>query len=201
MDLLHSTTSPKWAPLCLQNLDAVLCDHAHCEKKAAVAALSLLNSYPQHDQLVRQAASLAQEELRHFRQVHRFIVARKLVLPHDTGDAYVNALRKQMRHARAEHLMDRLLVAALVEARSCERLQLLGEALQAAAVPPPGPEAPGELAKFYLGLAAREAGHARLFIRLAQRYLPPAAVQERLQALLEMEAEVVADLPLLPRIH
>ncbi len=202
-ELLAVETSPEWAPLCLTDMDAVLCDHAHCEKKAAVAALSLINSYPQHTVLVRQAAGLAAEELRHFRQVHRRVVARGKTLAHDPGDPYVNALRKLLRHGQQEHFMDRLLVGALVEARSCERLGLLGRALTQAAPSAPAPLRAelAELGQFYADLCAREAGHAQLFVRWARRYLSPPAVATRLAELIDVEARILMAMPLAPRIH
>jgi tRNA-(ms[2]io[6]A)-hydroxylase len=200
---LGCATTPQWAVGCLAQMDAVLCDHAHCEKKAAVAALSLLNSYPQHAHLVRQMAGLAQEELRHFRQVYRFIEARGLQLPHDAGDPYVGALRRLIRHGKEDHFIDRLLVSALIEARSCERLGLLGQALttQGAEQVAGTSEGDADLGAFYLGLAVREAGHAKLFVRLAERYADRGAVTARLADLVAAEADIVQQLPVEPRIH
>ncbi len=195
-NFLRPLVAPGWTEACLANMDAVLCDHAHCEKKAAVSALSLINSYPQHDELVRRAAALAQEEMRHFAQVHRLVVARGLTLTGDKGDPYVHALRRHMRHGLQQHFMDRLLVSALIEARSCERLQQLGEALATATLPEQT-----ELAPFYRDLAKREAGHARLFVRLAQRYLDKSQVAERLMELAELEFAAIASVPVSPRIH
>jgi tRNA-(ms[2]io[6]A)-hydroxylase len=190
---LAASTDPRWLPLALERFDEVLCDHAHCEKKAAAQAISLLASWPEKVLLVQRLARLAQEELQHFRQVYDRVVARGLVLGRDRGDPYARALRAHVRHqAEGPRLTDLLLVAALIEARSHERLALLAGGLA---------EREPELARFYEALATAEAGHARLFVGLAEEYDDPAAVAERLAELARLEAELVAGLPLEPRIH
>jgi tRNA 2-(methylsulfanyl)-N6-isopentenyladenosine37 hydroxylase len=185
---LRSSTDKRWVDVALGDFDAVLLDHAHCEKKAAATAMALVSDYPERNELVRRLARLAREELRHFTQVHRIVVARGLTLARDRGDPYAKELVRLVRHAPDERRTDRLLVASLIEARSAERLQLLAEALGDA-----------ELRVFYAGLAEAEAGHHRLFSELARRYDPSAP--ERLAVLAEAEAEIVAKLPLAPRIH
>ena len=190
MEILASQSSPRWAAYCTEHLDEVMADHAHCEKKAAAAALSLIHDYPQHTRLVRQMAALACEEMRHFRQVHRLIVAQRRVLTPDRGDPYVKALRQHVRHAQGPRLLDRLLICALIEARSCERLGLLGAALQ-----------PPTLSQFYTTLAVREAGHAKLFMQLACHLGDAASARSRLGSLRLIEADLVQRLPLAPRIH
>lgn len=188
--LLRSRTDPRWVEVALARLDAVLLDHAHCEKKAAAQAMSLLSTYPERVELVRRMAALAREELAHFRQVHDRLVARGLVLGRDPGDPYARELRRHLRRDDPGRFLDLLLVSALIEARSCERLGLL-----AAALPDP------DLAAFYATLATAEQGHARLFVDLARRYVDPAEVAARLDELATAEAEVVARLPLEPRVH
>lgn len=190
MQVLQSTTSPEWLALALSQFDDVLIDHAHCEKKAAAAAMALVAQYPDRAQLVRRCVKLAQEELRHFYQVHRIIVQRGLVYTRDEGDPYAQLLLKQCRNGPQERLIDRLLVMSLIEARSCERLSLLAEGLQ-----------DESLAKFYRGLATAEAGHHRLFVDLAELYENAETVQQRLQELAQIEARIVADLPLTARVH
>ncbi|RYF09266.1 MAG: tRNA-(ms[2]io[6]A)-hydroxylase, partial [Deltaproteobacteria bacterium] len=180
---LSQATSPRWIDCCLGQMGRVLIDHAHCEKKAAASAMSLVNDYPEDSELVRQMAALALEELRHFRQVHRLIVARGEALGRDLGDPYVKALRLHIRPQRDERLLDRLLVSALIEARSCERLGLLGEHLT-----------DPELAHFYTTLAAREGGHATLFVRLAELRCGAPTTQLRLNALRAHESAIVASL-------
>lgn len=189
-DVLQSATSPKWVEVALADFDAVLTDHAHCEKKAASSAMALVNSYPELSELVRRCVKLAQEELRHFQQVHQIILRRGGTLGKDHGDPYAQALLKCMRHGPLQRRMDRLLVCSLIEARSCERLALLGEGLE-----------DPQLANFYKGLAGAEAGHHRLFVDLAARYHPPAEVEARLRELAQREAAIVAELPVAPRIH
>lgn len=188
--MILSATDPRWLALALERVDEVLVDHAHCEKKAAASALSLVAAYPERRHLVRRLSALAIEELRHFRAVHAELVRRGLVLARDPGDPYAVALQKLLRHGREERFLDRLLVCGLIEARSRERLALLAEALPDAG-----------LARLYAKLASAEAGHAELFRELAARYVPPDVVAARLGALARDEAELVRALPLAPRIH
>ena len=189
-EILHIPTSDRWLPLALANLDAILVDHAHCEKKAAAAALSLIAQYPEHATLVQHCVGLAQEELRHFKQVHRLILQRGGALTRDPGDPYARALLKHTRDGAKDRMVDRLLICALIEARSCERLGLLGDGLTDAT-----------LALFYRGLAKAEAGHYRLFVDLARTVSPAPKVDARLQALCAAEADLITSLPVLPRIH
>lgn len=189
MTLLRSKTDPRWAAIAVADLDATLQDHAHCEKKAAASALKLVADFPAPPGLVRSLARLAQEELQHFLAVVAELGRRGVPLQPDRGDAYAQALVRLVRHgAPDERLCDRLLVSALIEARSCERLGLLAEALPDAG-----------LRELYARLAQAEAGHERLFVELARGVRPDAGA--RLAALAEEEARVVAGLPLLPRIH
>lgn len=191
MEILQAPTPSTWLPVALANFDAVLLDHAHCEKKAAASALALVQAYPDRSELVRRCVGLAQEELRHFRQVHRILLARGQVLQRDAGDPYAQALLKHMRSGKHERMIDRLLVSSLIEARSCERLRLLGDALEDL-----------ELAHFYRGLATAEAGHHRLFVKLAERYASDDCdIPGRLHALARLETEIMLQLPVEPRIH
>ncbi len=187
--VLLNSTDPRWLQVALAGLDAVLVDHAHCEKKAAATALSLVAAYPDREQLVRRMSALAIEELRHFRQVHELLCERGLQLGRDPGDPYARELMLRVRSSGTGRLTDRLLVAALIEARSHERLDLLA-----------GGVADSGLSSFYAALARAEKGHARLFVELAERYDPDGA-PGRLDELAGYEAEVVAALPLEPRIH
>lgn len=196
MTPLLNATPEGWLPCALANLDAVLIDHAHCEKKAASHALTLVNQYPERSALIGPLIALAQEELRHFRAVFRLLQSRDIVLTRDGGDPYVQALMSAARHGRDERLIDRLLIASLVEARSAERLALLGEGLARAT-----DAADLALAPFYQRLAKCEAGHHRLFVRLAKKIAPPAAVMARLIELAAHEAQVLAALPILPQVH
>lgn len=188
--MIDSATDPRWLAAALGDLDRVLVDHAHCEKKAAATALSLIQAYPGRALLVRRLTALAIEELRHFRAVCERLDERGVALTPDRGDPYARALRALVRSGEPDRLLDRLLVAGLIEARSCERLRLLGEH-----VGEPG------LAAFYHSLARAEAGHATLFRELAETFAPAAAVEMRLAELVAEEASIVAQLPAEPRIH
>jgi tRNA 2-(methylsulfanyl)-N6-isopentenyladenosine37 hydroxylase len=189
MSLLRSSTDRRWVAVALADLDRTLADHAHCEKKAAATAMKLVSDHPAHAAQVRVLARLAQEEQRHFFAVLAELARRGVTLPPDGGDLYVQRLLRLVR-AGPERLLDRLVVSALIEARSCERLGLLGAALP-----------PGRLRVLYLRLAQAEAGHEQLFIDLAARHAGSAEAQSRLGELAEQEAGIVAALPLLPRIH
>ncbi len=173
----------------MSDLDSLLDDHAHCEKKAAASALSLIVGYPGHDELVRRLSALAVEELQHFRLVHERLLARGRSLGGDKGDPYA---KKLLSLARPNHgrLTDRLLLLGLIEARSRERLSLLAKNL-------PDPD----LARFYQQLSEAEARHADMFRELAAVYDERESVEGRLSVLARAEAEIVASLPLLPRIH
>jgi tRNA-(ms[2]io[6]A)-hydroxylase len=173
----------------MSDLDALLDDHAHCEKKAAASALSLIVGYPDKDELVRRLSALAVEELQHFRMVHERLIARGRSLGGDKGDPYARKLLSLARPNRGR-LTDRLLLLGLIEARSHERLSLLAENL---------PDR--DLARFYQQLSEAESRHAEMFRELAAVYDAPDAVEERLAVLARAEADIVAALPLVPRIH
>lgn len=190
MDVLVVPTSPRWLEVALAGFDEVLRDHVHCERKAAASAMGLVVAYPERTELVRRMARLAQEELRHFQEVHRLLVRRGLSLGRDRGDRYAQQLLACVRHGTDTRRTDRLLVCGLIEARSAERLALLGGALEDAA-----------LRKFYEGLATAEAGHHRLFVELAARYEERESVTARLAELAAREADIVSGLPLEPRVH
>ena len=192
---LCNQTPDAWLGVALSDLGALLIDHAHCEKKAAAHAITLVNQYPEQSAIVTPLINLAQEELRHFRQVFALLEARGLTLTIDRGDPYVKGLMGAARHSRLERLVDRLLIASLVEARSAERLQLLGDGLSADG------SADGTLGPFYSRLARAEAGHHRLFVRLAKKIAPDDDVKARLAHLAAIEAEVMLAQPLAPRIH
>ncbi|HUJ25197.1 MAG TPA: tRNA-(ms[2]io[6]A)-hydroxylase [Myxococcales bacterium] len=187
MQLLYPTPR-EWVQLAVARFDEVLVDHAHCEKKAAAHALSMLAAFPQTPGLARAMARLAREESGHLAQVLALMDKRGLSLGRDAGDPYAQALQKLVRQPALERLLDRLLISALIEARSEERLRLLAGHL---------PD--GELRRFYARLAAAELGHGELFVRLARRNCD--GVDERLGELLRAEARIVRDLPLRPAIH
>ena len=187
---LHRATDPRWLPLALESFDAVLIDHAHCEKKAAANALSLLQAYPEVPGLPAQMARLAREESAHLARVLEVMEARGLTLLPDRGDPYAKGLQTLLRNPPHERRLDRLLVAAIIEARSHERLQLLAEGLTE----------PG-LRKLYAELAQSEDGHTELFFRLALGVEAEAVARARLEQLLVREAALVAELPVRAAVH
>ena len=179
----------EWLEGALANFDRVLVDHAHCEKKAAATAMSLVAAYPNHDRLVRRLSALAIEELRHFRAVHQRLRRRGLELGRDPGDSYARELMALVRPGTGR-LMDRLLIGGLIEARSCHRIALLGSALR-----------DQELARFYQSLAEVEGRHANLFLELAYHYDRPDLVGARLDSLAKEEASILERSPIMPRMH
>lgn len=187
---LRVATSPRWLPHALAHFDEVLIDHAHCEKKAAANALSLLQAYPEVPGLPAQMARLAREESAHLAKVLQLMDARGLSLTKDLGDPYAQGLLKVMRNPSKERRLDRFLVAGLIEARSCERLALLADGLEDA-----------QLKRFYGELARSEDGHQRLFLRLARAVASPDEVTARLEVLSRVEAELVESLPLRAAVH
>jgi tRNA-(ms[2]io[6]A)-hydroxylase len=186
---LKCQTPPEWLTYALDHLDDVLQDHAHCEKKAASTAISLLSSYPDNRPLAAAMAGLAAEEAQHLKLVVDALHLRGQTLGKDSGDLYV---QKLMTHVRGgpERLMDRLLVSACIEARSCERLKLLSESV---ADPP--------LRALYTELFAAEAGHFGLFLGLAEELYDRERARARLDVLLDVEAEIVRSLPIRSVVH
>lgn len=187
---LKCVTAAAWLPHALAHFDEVLVDHAHCEKKAAANALSMLQSYPELPGLPAQMARLAREEAAHLARVLQLMEARGLTLGRDTGDPYAQGLQKLMRNGMKERQLDKLLVSAIIEARSHERLALLSTGLD-----------DPELKRFYAELAVSEDGHTTLFLRLAEQVADPATVAGRLDELLTGEAALIARLPIRAAVH
>jgi tRNA-(ms[2]io[6]A)-hydroxylase len=197
MFCLRVPTDPAWAKEAVRHLDAVLVDHAHCEMKAANNALSLVLRHPSDLPLVRALTDLAREELDHFRRVVAFLERRGLELGSPPIDNYASELRRamgQLPNANVPPLTDRLLVGALIEARSCERFKLLLDALP--------PDTSSELRVFYEELFACEARHYRMYVDLARDALRThwqgteerevdSMIQSRLTFLAEAEGKIV----------
>jgi tRNA 2-(methylsulfanyl)-N6-isopentenyladenosine37 hydroxylase len=188
--MLRCATDPLWLPQALARFDEVLVDHAHCEKKAAANALSLLQAYPDVKGLPADMARLAREEAAHLAKVLQVMESRGLTLSRDAGDPYAQGLQKVIRHGAAERRLDRFLIAALIEARSHERLALLAGGLT-----------DPKLKRFYEELAVSEDGHQRLFLRLAHEVAPAAEVEARLDQLLDAEAALIQSLPIRAAVH
>ena len=174
-------TCDEWLPCVLADFDGFLADHASCEKKASGMAVNVASHYPDQPRLLEAMADLAVEEMSHYREVIRLLIARGARPTADTKDPYVNALQKHIRNGTQAYLMDRLLVAAVVEARGHERFGLVAQAVSDPI-----------LKKFYNAITASEHRHWQLFVQLAAHYFPHAEVQSRLTELLSAEAEIVA---------
>ncbi len=179
---LVSETSPDWLPRARAHLDEVLLDHAHCEKKAAGAAIKLLFSYPHYRFLQEPLAELAREELDHFQQVLAQLDARKIRYETLKPSPYGMALHALCRRDEPDRLVDILLISALIEARSCERFQILAEGLTEPA-----------LVELYRSLQASEARHHGIYIDLAGRLVDHDARDARLAQLARSEAEIVGE--------
>ncbi|SIS98277.1 tRNA-(ms[2]io[6]A)-hydroxylase [Zobellia uliginosa] len=189
---LKLPTDPRWVNIVEKNIDEILTDHAYCEQKAASTAISLIIGFPEYTELVEEMIALSREEMAHFKMVHDRIIARGQVLGRDRKDEYVNKLTQFFPKggSRTHQLVHRLLYAALIEARSCERFRLLSEELE-----------DKELAEFYHKLMVSEAGHYTMFLKFARQYGDRSEVDQKWQALLDYEAEIMKDLGKKESIH
>jgi len=190
---LLTPTDPRWVEAAEANLDVLLSDHAHCELKAAVSALSLVSRFgAEYPALIEPLSKLAEEETSHFRAVQHTLTERGGRFGRADPDAYVNALWNLTKPERAavHVLLDRLLVNALIEARSCERFKLLSELL-----------ADPALRTFYRELMESEARHFRLFCGLSEELFGVKVARARLTELSRREAQVAGTLSLGPRVH
>ena len=188
---LQAKTPENWAQGVLDNFDLFLLDHASCERKAASLALSFAVKYPDRTALIDPLIGLAIEELRHYREVHKIVLERKIPpASKDEKDFYVNNLLGKLRHGRNERLLDRLLMSSLVEARGEERFTLIAEALT-----------DPFFKEFYTRLANEEAGHHRLFLKLAGHYFSEEEISSRLKELAKFEAESMLATPFSYRLH
>ncbi len=188
--VLRLATRREWVEAVRADLPAFLRDHAACERKAAAFVTHLIAHYPDVPWLVRPMIAVAREELQHFADVHKVMTARGIIPGPDEKDPYVRALTARPFAPGYPGLGQRLLVAGVIEARGAERFGLLAQGL-----------AEEGLGTFYTKLTLSEQGHAARFIQLAGRVLEPATLQAELDALLDVEAEVVASLPLRARLH
>ncbi len=189
---LKLPTDPRWVNLVEKNIDEILTDHAYCEQKAASTAISLIIRFPEYTDLVEEMIALSREEMGHFKMVHDRITARGKTLGRDRKDDYVVALQKFFPKggSRTTQLVHRLLYAALIEARSCERFRLLSEQLK-----------DKELADFYHKLMVSEAGHFTMFLKFARKYGERKEVDQKWEDLLCFEAEIMKDLGKKETVH
>ncbi len=189
---LKLPTDPSWAKIAEKNIEEILIDHAWCEQKAASTAISLIVTFPEFPELVNAMTALVREEMGHFKMVHDKLQARGIVLGWDRKDDYVIQLRKFFPKggSRIDQMVHRLLIAALIEARSCERFRLLSEELE-----------DPELQEFYKQLMISEANHYTLFLNFARQYGNRKEVDRKWQDLLDFEADVMKDLGRKESIH
>ncbi|MGF1554995.1 tRNA-(ms[2]io[6]A)-hydroxylase [Paucihalobacter sp.] len=189
---LKLPTDPRWVNIVEKNIEDILTDHAYCEQKAASTAISLIVSFPEYTDLVIEMTALVKEEMSHFKMVHDRIIKNGWTLGRDRKDDYVIKLVTFFPKggSRTTQLVHRLLYAALIEARSCERFRLLSEALS-----------DKELAEFYRKLMVSEANHYTMFLGFARQYGDRKEVDEKWQQLLEFEAQIMKDLGKKETIH
>lgn len=189
---LKLPSDPRWVNIAEKNIEDILSDHAFCEQKAASTAISLIVSFPEYTELVQEMIALVEEEMSHFKMVHDLILERGFTLGRDRKDDYVSRLLQFFPKggSRTTQLVHRLLYAALIEARSCERFRLLSVHLN-----------DKKLAKFYRKLMISEANHYTLFLGFARQYGERKEVDKKWEALLEFEAELMKTLNVSESIH
>ncbi|MBL7856283.1 MAG: tRNA-(ms[2]io[6]A)-hydroxylase [Cyclobacteriaceae bacterium] len=182
---LELPTDPRWINIAEKNIEDILVDHAYCEQKAASSCISLIIQYPEKENLVEELTPIVAEEWSHFERVLEELKKRGYKLGFQRKDEYVEALIKVVRPggSRNHQLMEKLLMNALIEARSCERFKLLWQHI---------PDQ--ELSVFYYELMISEAGHYKNFLRLAKSFMPEEIVQARWCELLEEEAAIMKSL-------
>lgn len=184
---LKLPTDPRWVNLAEMELEEILTDHAYCEQKAATSCISLIQQYPEREEMVNELAPIVTEEWGHFRMVLKELSRRDLKLGRQRKDEYVNKLLAFQKKggSREDKLLERLLICALIEARSCERFRLLSLYIN-----------DEHLKDFYHKFMVSEAGHYRLFIDLAKKYFGEERVKNRWQEYLNKEAEIMDELAL-----
>ncbi|UAB82958.1 tRNA-(ms[2]io[6]A)-hydroxylase [Zunongwangia sp. SCSIO 43204] len=189
---LKLPTDPRWADIANKNIEEILIDHAWCEQKAASTAISLIVNYPEYPELVTAMIALSREEMGHFKMVHDKILTRGIEMGWDRKDEYVVQLLKFFPKggSRKTQLVHRLLIAGLIEARSCERFRLLSEKLE-----------DKELAEFYKNLMISEANHYTMFLKFARKYGDREVVDKKWNDLLEFEGKMIQGLGNKETIH
>ncbi len=189
---LQSSSSERWLQRVDVNLDEILIDHAHCEKKAAGTAMNLIFAYVENEDLCREMTEIVNEELEHFHMVLDLLKRRQIPFRRLKPSSYGRKLNDLVRKNEPEKAVDRLLVASLIEARSCERFDFLRKHME---------ERDAELATFYGSLFESEARHHTTYVRLAKYFAPEDVVKQRLQELSAREAEIIAEGDDMARMH
>lgn len=189
---LKLLTDPRWANIAEENLEEILTDHAWCEQKAASNAITLITQNSEHQDLVDELTKIALEELQHFKMVVNIIKERGYTLGRERKDDYVGRLVKFSKKdgSRNQAFIDRLLFAAMIEARSCERFRVLSQNIK-----------DKELAKFYYDLMVSEAGHYTTFLNFARKYSTDVDVEKRWAEWLKFEGELIQSFGIKEAIH
>lgn len=182
---LKMATDPRWIDIAEKNIEDILTDHAYCEQKAASNAISIIVQYPMYPDLVKSMTEICKEEMEHFNMVHERILAMGLTLGFERKDPYVNDLSEYLRRNKTNSspeglFVNKMLFAAIIEARSCERFKLLSESLT-----------DEELRLFYRSLMESEARHYTTFLGFARKYSRGIDVDQRWMDLLEFEARLM----------
>ena len=179
---LQLPTDPRWVDIVEKNIEEILVDHAYCEQKAASTAISFIIDFPEKTELVQAMIDLVAEEMSHFKMVHDLLIERGFALGRERKDEYVNRLMQFFPKggSREDHLVHKLLYAALIEARSCERFRLLSEKLE-----------DKQLACFYKKLMISEANHYTMFLQFARTYGGREKTDQKWKALLAFEGELI----------
>lgn len=187
---LKCETNTKWIVNALADINSIVIDHAHCEKKAAFTCMSLINKYPEKNELSLKMSDIAGEEIQHYKSVILLLKEKQISLTKDVGDDYAKKLFKNQRKSEPHKLLDHLLIAGIIEARSTERLQILSDNINNS-----------YLKEFYKRLVASEAGHYTAFLKLAKLYFSSAEVNKRLDEISTFEAIIVKNLPNVALMH
>ena len=182
---LKLATDPAWVNIAEKSIEDILVDHAYCEQKAASNGISIIIKYPEKEKLVEEVTAIVAEEWGHFRKVLKELEKRGFKFGHKRKDEYVNELLKWIRKSgnHQDQMIDRLMVCAMIEARSCERFRLLSLHIE-----------DEDLKKFYHEFMVSEAGHYITFINLAKEYEKEEVVMKRWDDMLEYEAEIIYSL-------
>ncbi len=182
---LELPTDPRWVNIAEKNIEEILVDHAYCEQKAASSCISIIVSYPEKDRVVEVLTPVVAEEWGHFERVLEELRKRGYKLGFPRKDEYVDQLQKIVRKGgnREQQLVEKLLITALIEARSCERFRLLSKEM-----------GDTQLSKFYYELMVSEAGHYKNFLALAKEFMDTELVEKRWREILSQEAEIIKNL-------
>ncbi len=182
---LKLPTDPRWVNIVEKNIEEILTDHAYCEQKAASNAISVIVKYAEYPDLVQAMTEIAQEEMEHFGMVHEKMIERGMKLGFERKDPYVNDLAAYLKErnsggSRANQFVNRMMFAAMIEARSCERFRILSEEIN-----------DDDLREFYRSLMESEARHYTTFLNFARKYGDGIDVESRWQEFLDFEATLM----------